>query len=204
VVENRRVDGLGEERSVRVVPHDPSWPASFEAARGDLAAVVPEALAIEHVGSTSVPGLASKPTVDVLLVVDDLAVVLGRLAELAAIGFEHRPDSFSPERRHLFFRRMVGGERTHHLHVLASSSPEPDDYRLFRDYLRANPDAAARYEAAKLALADRFARYRASYVQAKEPIVEELLVVARAWRNKAGPAGAAAADTGQGNRRSTT
>jgi len=198
------VDGLGEERSVRVVPYDPSWPAWFETARGDITAVVPEALTIEHVGSTSVPGLASKPTVDVLLVVDDLAVILDRLAELAAIGFEHRPGSFAPERQHLFFRRLVGGDRTHHLHVLASDSPEPDDYRLFRDYLRANPDAAARYEAAKLALADRFARDRASYVQAKEPIVEELLVVARAWRNKAGPAGAAAADTGQGNRRSTT
>ena len=186
VVENRRVDGLGEERSVRVVPYDPSWPASFEAARSDLDAVVPEALTIEHVGSTSVPGLASKPTVDVLLVVDDLAVVLDRIAELAAIGFEYRPGAFAPERRHLFFRRIVGGERTHHLHVLASDSPEPDDYRLFRDYLRANPDAAARYEAAKLDLADRFAQDRASYVQAKEPIVEELLIAARAWSDEAG------------------
>src|SRR5690606_34963387 len=149
VVENRRVDGLGEARSVRVVPYDPSWPASFEAARSDLAAIVPEALGIEHVGSTSVPGLASKPTVDVLLVVDDLDVVLDRVAELAAIGFEYRPGSFAAERRHLFLRRMVGGERTHHLHVLPSDSPEPDEYRLFRDYLRANPDTAARYEAAK-------------------------------------------------------
>ena len=180
------MDGLGEERSVRVVPYDPSWPAWFETARGDITAVVPEALTIEHVGSTSVPGLASKPTVDVLLVVDDLAVILDRLAELAAIGFEHRPGSFAPERRHLFFRRMVGGERTHHLHVLASDSAEPDDYRLFRDYLRANPAAAARYEAAKLDLADRFARDRASYVQAKELIVEELLVTARIWRDEAG------------------
>jgi len=180
------VDGLGSERSVRLVPYDPSWPASFEAARGDLATVVPEALSIEHVGSTSVPGLASKPTADVLLVVDDLAVILDRIAELAAVGFEHRPGSFAPERHHLFFRRMVGGERTHHLHVLASDSPEPDDYWLFRDYLRANPDAAARYEAARVALADRFARDRASYVQAKEPIVEELLIAARTWRKEVG------------------
>ena len=180
------MDGLGEERSVRVVPYDPSWPTSFEAARGDLAAVVPEALTIEHVGSTSVPGLVSKPTVDVLLVADDLAVILDRLAELAAIGFEYRPGSFAPERHHLFFRRMVGGERTHHLHVLTSTSPEPDDYRLFRDYLQANPDAAERYEAAKFDLADRFARDRASYVQAKELIVEELRVTARIWRDEAG------------------
>lgn len=185
MVENRRVDGPGGERSVRVVPYDPTWPASFEAARNDLDTVVPEALSIEHVGSTSVPGLASKPTVDVLLVVDDLAVVLDRIRELGAIGFEHRPGSFEPERRHLFFRRTAGDERTHHLHVLPSTSPEPDDYRLFRDYLRANPDAATRYQAAKLDLADRFARDRPSYVQAKEPIVEELLVLARTWRQEA-------------------
>lgn len=176
------MDGLGEEGLVRVVPYDPSWSASFETVRGELATVVPEALSIEHVGSTSVPGLASKPTVDVLLVVDELSAVLDRISELAGIGFEYRPGSFAPERRHLFFRRMVGGERTHHLHVLASDSPEPDAYRLFRDYLRANPDAAARYEAAKLDLADRFVYDRASYVRAKEPVVEELLVAARAWR----------------------
>ncbi len=179
------MDGLGSEGSVRLVPYDPSWPASFEAARGDLATVVLEALSIEHVGSTSVPGLASKPTVDVLLVVDEFALVLNRTSELAAIGFEYRPGSFAPERRHLFFRRIVGGDRTHHLHVLPSDSPEPDDYRLFRDYLRANPDAAERYEAAKLDLSDRFARDRTSYVQAKEPIVEELLVTARTWRDEA-------------------
>lgn len=168
---------------MRVVPYDPSWPGSFEAARRDLALVVPEALSIEHVGSTSVPGLVSKPTVDVLLVVDDLALVLDRLTELAAIGFEHRPGAFAVERRHLFFRRMVGGERTHHLHVLASSSTEPDDYRLFRNHLRADPHAAERYAATKLDLAERFANDRASYVKAKEPVVEELLVTARAWRN---------------------
>lgn len=178
------MDGLGNERSVRLVPYDPRWPASFEAARGDLAAVVPEALSIEHVGSTSVPGLASKPTIDVLLVVEDLAVVLDRIAELTAIGFEHRPGSFAPERCHLFFRRTVGDERTHHLHVLPASSPEPDDYRLFRDFLRANPDAAARYETAKLDLATRFAQDRTSYVEAKEPIVEELLITARAWSDE--------------------
>ena len=62
---------------------------------------------------------------------------------------------------------------------------EPDEYRLFRDYLRANPDAAARYQAAKLDLADRLAQNRPSYVQAKEPIVEKLLVAARRWRDEA-------------------
>lgn len=173
-----------DSRSVRVVPYDPSWPAAFESVRSELADVVPEALSIDHVGSTSVPGLAAKPTVDVLLVVDDLAVVLARLDELAGIGFEHRPGSFAPGRRHLFYRRVVDGEPTHHLHVLPETSPEPDEYRLFRDFLRADPEAAARYAAAKLDLADRFGDERARYVHAKEPVVEELLANARSWRKR--------------------
>ena len=59
MVEKRTVDGLGEERSVRVVRYDPSWPASFETVRGDLAAVVPGALTTEHVGVRGLPTHAS-------------------------------------------------------------------------------------------------------------------------------------------------
>lgn len=169
----------GRERSVRVVAYDPAWPGLFEIARRRLATVVPEALSIEHVGSTSVPGLAAKPTVDVLMVVPTLDVALAHIEDLASIGFEFRPGSFPPERHHLFFRRMAGTERTHHLHVLPVTSPEPDDYRRFRDLLRANPDTAAQYEKAKRDLAERFSQDRTSYVRAKETIVEALLVTAR-------------------------
>lgn len=121
---------------------------------------------------------------DVLLVVAVLDVALDRVDALAAVGFEHRANAFAAEREHLFFWRMAGGERTHHLHVLTERSSEPDDYRLFRDFLRANPDEAALYQGAKIDLADRFARDRTSYVAAKEPIVAELLVRARDWRGR--------------------
>jgi len=183
--ETHMVEKPSRVRTVRVVPYDPGWPESFEVARRELSGVVPDAVSIEHVGSTSVPGLVSKPTVDILLVVRDLSLVLDRVAELGTIGFEYRPGSFSPERQHLFFRRIVAGERTHHLHVLPVASPEPGEYRLFRDFLRANPDAAARYATAKLNLADRFARDRTSYVEAKESVVEDLLVAARTWMDEA-------------------
>ncbi len=181
------VDDLAETRTVRVVPYDSSWRDSFDGARSALATAVPEAISIEHVGSTSVPGLAAKPTVDILLVVDDLAVVLDRLEVLRRLGFEHRPGAFAAERQHLFFRRVVAGERTHHLHVLLDTSPEPDDYRLFRDFLRVTPEAAASYAAAKLDLATRFADDRQSYVAAKEPVVQDLLEAARRWRAKDRP-----------------
>jgi len=144
---------------------------------------VPEASCIEHVGSTSVPGLAAKPTVDVLMVVNNLEVMLERREALEALGFEHRPDSFAPEREHLFFRRVVGSERTHHLHVLTATSTEPEDYRLFSDFLRANAPEAALYQAAKIDLADRYATERSRYVAAKEPLVEEILERARCWRS---------------------
>jgi len=137
--------GLNPPRAVIVVPHDVAWPAAFTKVQRRLSKAVPGALSIEHVGSTSVPGLAAKPTIDILMVVQELASALDRLDALTELGFEHRPGAFATERRHLFLRRVVNGERTHHLHVLESTSHEPDEYRLFRDYLTANPDQALRY-----------------------------------------------------------
>lgn len=176
--------GFKRQRSVVVVPYDAAWPSMFAAARDQLAQVVPEAISIEHIGSTSVPGLSSKPTVDVLMVVDDIDIVLHHVEDLAAISFEHRPGAFAPERRHLFFRRMDGAERSHHLHVVEARSHEPDDYRVFRDWLRANPEAAVQYEAIKLELAERFADQRDRYVASKEPLVEALLIKARSWQTR--------------------
>jgi GrpB-like predicted nucleotidyltransferase (UPF0157 family) len=156
----------------------------FDVERGLLAAVLPQAHAIEHVGSTSVPGLAAKPTIDILVVVDEIGGVLDRRSALAELGYEYRPGSFADDNEHLFFRKVSGGRRTHHLHVLASSSPKPESYRLFRDYLIMNGDAAHRYEQAKRDLALRYANERGRYVTEKADVVSELLSEALRWRSR--------------------
>ena len=158
--------GARPDVRVEVVPARDDWPARFEHERTALAAAVGDAaLSIEHVGSTAVPGLAAKPTIDILLVVRATEAFLERLGEVEALGYDHRGDNaVVGSATHLFLRKVVDGTRTHHLHVLTSGAPEIDDYRRFRDALRADPALAAEYEQLKLALAARHASDRMGYV----------------------------------------
>jgi GrpB-like predicted nucleotidyltransferase (UPF0157 family) len=164
------------------VAYDPAWPERFRTEQAQLAVALPHAPAIDHVGSTSGPGLSAKPTIDVLAVVSDVDDVLKDHAALERLGYEYRPGSFADDGDHLFFRKVSGGKRTHHLHVLAASSPRPDDYLLFRGFLGASDDAAPRYEQAKQSLAEKYATERGRYVAEKSQIVDQLMSEARAWR----------------------
>lgn len=170
------------EPVVQVVDADPTWPARFAEARDQLRECLgPAALEIHHIGSTSVPGLAAKPTIDVLVVVADTTDVLDQLDRLSEAGFEHRPDAWPDPSRHLFLRRVVHGRRTHHVHVVPTDSHEIDDYLTLRDYLRCHPDEAAAYQQHKLELVAETGGERDAYVDRKEHYVEPLLVRARAW-----------------------
>ena len=169
--------------TVEVVPYDQVWPARFEAERALLLAAVPDLfLSVEHIGSTAVPGLLAKPTIDILAVSDDLDAVLQRVDALAEAGYDHRPGSFPEDDRHLFLRKVRDGKRLCHLHVVHASSPEIDEYRLFRDFLRADPDAARRYADLKLGLVARYANRRQAYVDAKQREVDVFMAEARRWR----------------------
>src|SRR4051812_21455376 len=127
-------------RTVEVASYCEAWPDQFLVERALLAQAMPGALAIEHIGSTSVPGLSAKPTIDILMVVDDVSRVHTNHAGAEQLGYQYRPNSFPDDGDHLFFRKVSNGVRTHHLHILAASSPRVAEYRLFRDYLRANRD----------------------------------------------------------------
>lgn len=166
-------------RRVDVVDYDPRWISEFEWARDTIAAAMPTARSIEHIGSTSVPGLRAKPIVDVLAVVDDLDVLDAALEPLADAGFVLRPDAFPDRPDHQFLRRMVDDVRTHHLHVLRSGSTEIEDYRAFRDLLTHDAEARHRYEALKVKLAARHRHDILAYIDGKHALVEELLVEAR-------------------------
>lgn len=176
--------GEAKVKTVEVVDYDPTWPEKFHAARALLARVLPDALAIEHFGSTSVPGLCAKPTIDVLVVVADVRAVLepNRREALVRLGYEYRPGSFPEDDHHAFFRKVMGGKRLEHVHVLAANSPRIEQYRQFREYLVANSSAAQRYAQAKRALYARYANERGRYIAEKAGIVAELSAEAERWR----------------------
>jgi GrpB-like predicted nucleotidyltransferase (UPF0157 family) len=161
-----------------VVPYDPTWPHQFEAARAELlAAIGPVVVRLEHIGSTSVPGLAAKPVIDMLASARSLQDGRAAQAALAELGYALVATGM-PER--LLYRRRAGpGVATHHLHVVAEDSWATRNERLLRDYLRGHPAQARRYGELKWRLARELGGGEA-YTRAKTELIQELVDAARA------------------------
>lgn len=165
-------EALGLESGVvRVVPYDDRWPVLFadEAVRILAACALP--LRLEHVGSTSVPGLDAKPVLDILAGHPAEVSPLDYVPLLGRAGYEHRGDAGIPD--HQFFRR--GQPRAYHIHLVVADGSLWRDYIGFRDLLRADPDVAHRYARLKLDLAARFPRDRAAYIEGKSSFVRALI-----------------------------
>jgi GrpB-like predicted nucleotidyltransferase (UPF0157 family) len=170
--------------AIVVVDYQPSWPAMFDAERDRIEAALGRlVLTVEHVGSTAVPGLAAKPIIDLLLGVANLAEVLPQGAgPLRALGYRYVPEyePWLPDER--FFRKGPPGPWTHHLHVMEPANPRWRDRLLFRDYLRAHPDAAVAYGRLKRDLAAAFGDDIAGYRSAKDAFVAAIMAKARGER----------------------
>jgi len=160
-----------------VVDYDPHWPAVFAGLRASVALALDGlAVAIEHVGSTSVRGLAAKPIIDIDVVVPSAADVPDAISRLAAVGYTHRGD-LGIAGREAFFAPQ--GAPAHHLYVCAADSEELARHRLFRDYLLGHPDVAGAYAALKKSLAIIHRDDRAAYNDAKTDFVTSVLRQAR-------------------------
>ena len=136
-----------------IAPYDPTWPSSFEAEAERIRHTFgSQALRVEHVGSTAVPGLAAKPVIDIQISVASLEPRELYHTWLHNLGYTHFSlgtfDLVYP-----FFKRPVGWPSTHHVHLCAAASVQERDHLAFRDYLRSNPTAAAEYAALKRTLA---------------------------------------------------
>ena len=165
---------------IELVEYDPSWPGLFahEAFRIE-SALGGRALQIEHVGSTSVPGLAAKPNIDILLVVADAADEDDYAVALSAAGYVLRvsePDWYQ-------HRMLKGQDPIVNLHVFSQGCPEIDRMLLFRDWIRSNEADRALYERTKRELAEREWKYIQNYADAKGAVVEEIVGRALAYRH---------------------
>ncbi|HET8646964.1 MAG TPA: GrpB family protein [Vicinamibacteria bacterium] len=156
-------------RTIVVVDHDPHWVETFERVRARVwPAVRGVASSVEHVGSTSVPGLAAKPIVDVAVVVPNASDVPLAIERLATIGYVHRGD-LGIEGREAF--ENPAGFPAHHLYVCPVGSAPLANFRALRDHLRTHPEAAAEYAALKRRLAAAFPHDVASYVAGKSDFI---------------------------------
>jgi GrpB-like predicted nucleotidyltransferase (UPF0157 family) len=171
------------EQTLEVVPYDPRWPAAFEAEAERLRAVLGTlALRVDHNGSTSVPGLAAKPVIDIQISVATLVPMDAYREPLQSLGYVHVPhadDGFCP-----FFHRPRTWPHSHHVHVVKAGDAEERRTLGFRDYLRAHPEAAAEYAQLKRTLAPQFSAgtfgARQAYADAKTEFIE--LVIAAAFQ----------------------
>ena len=159
---------------VIVMPYDAAWKEAFarikrelEEALGDLA------VGIEHVGSTSVEGLSAKPCIDIDVVIRDYGVFDAVLARLASIGYLHEGDLGIKDREAFAYEDKPHLYK-HHLYVCPQYSEELRRHLTFRDYLRANPSAAAQYGRTKEEAARLFPNDIDRYIAYKSPCIEEL------------------------------
>ncbi len=174
-----------EQRHVELVPHNPDWShqADEEAQRimSDLTFPI---VGIYHIGSTSVAGIKAKPILDLVMEVENLEDVIQAIPEFEAIGYINKGEYGIPGRQ--FFTRDTNKNRTHHLHVFQIGHPDIERHTVFRDFLRANPDAAREYEKLKEKLAKRFPKQSGNYTAAKSNFILSMDEVARYWLEQNG------------------
>ncbi len=165
---------------------DPEWAEQFLRERARIvAALGARALAVEHVGSTSVPGLAAKPVIDVVLVVADSADEDAYVPDLVAAGYVLR----LRERGWYEHRLLNGLDPAVNLHVFTLGAEEVERMLAFRDLLRRDPSALLQYERTKRELAAQAWQHTQDYADAKSAVVEELLARALAERSRPTPLG---------------
>lgn len=179
---------------IAIVPSRPSWPDDFadqeRRLRSALGAI---ALRVDHIGSTSVPGLAAKDIIDIQLTVVALVPALDEA--LARAGFERLPhitqDHVPPgaiedprQWAKWFYKPRQG--RAVNLHVRVAGCANQRYALLFRDYLRANAAAAAAYQQVKLALAQHHADDVDAYYAVKDPVCDVIMAAAEPWAAQTG------------------
>ncbi|GMV26619.1 MAG: hypothetical protein AMXMBFR58_26500 [Phycisphaerae bacterium] len=158
-----------------LVPHDPRWLVdAADECRRIAEACGPVVLRVEHIGSTSVPGLIAKPVLDLMPVVRDFEEAFLCVAPMRGLGYWYAGE-FGIPGRHLFVK---GSPRTHHAHMLVDGSREARRHLAVRDVLRTDPLMRARYAALKQELAQRFGSNREGYADAKASLMREIFDIA--------------------------
>ena len=163
---------------VRLAPYDPSWSVLFSQEQECLLSLFPQMRAVEHIGSTAVPGMAAKPIIDILAGVPSMATAEALFEPILASGYTTSREFNASLTDRRWFMRSAHGRRTHHLHVVVHLGPVWAERLRFRDLLRQDTRLAQSYLQLKSELAVRFRQDREAYTHAKAEFVAAALAVA--------------------------
>lgn len=159
---------------IYMVPHDPQWRQEFENEAEQIAeALGNNVVAVHHMGSTAIPNIYAKPVIDILLVVQDHAVLDAKQDAMEALGYEAFGEFGIPTRRY-FRRDNALGDRTHQVHAFEAGSPQIARHLAFRDYMVAHPEAAQEYSDLKQKLAAEHPNDIEAYMDGKDAFIQEI------------------------------
>lgn len=164
------------KRIIEVVPYQSEWPEQFEHEKAKLQEVFGKlASKIEHIGSTSIPGLAAKPIIDMVIEVNELAGVDELTDQLAAIGYRAKGENGIVGRRYF---QKGGDQRTHHMHVFEAANPHLRNHILFKRYLIENEAVALEYGELKKRAAFKCNHDSSLYMALKDEFIKKHLAIA--------------------------
>lgn len=165
--------------TVKLSRHSRSWPQGYRLEASRLHKRLGSSrYTLEHIGSTAVPGLDAKPIIDMAMKIPSLKQLTLWIRRFEKAGYTYKGEYGLPG-RHFFVR---GDPVRFHLHLVATGSRHWERWLLFRDYLRAHPDEARRYNSLKKALARKYADNRDAYTRSKTPLVNRMLKQAEKWQ----------------------
>jgi GrpB-like predicted nucleotidyltransferase (UPF0157 family) len=164
-------------REIIISDYDPIWVALFEIEKSRLeTSLASYAPAIEHIGSTSVPGLAAKPVIDIMVGIANEEDLDALIIPVETLDFEYvkQYEDVMPYRR--YFRRDTGGIRSHHIHAVVSTHEFWTTHLAFRNHLRSNSADTSAYEALKRRLAVEYRFDPKGYTDAKAEFIQKIIV----------------------------
>ena len=171
------------QRSYTIVPYDPNWSKEFEKIRDAITPIFGNiAERIEHIGSTSIPGMAGKPTIDVLVVVKDIFDVDALDPKMADLGYASLGEYVAPGGR--LFTLEKDGDRLVNIHCFLLDHPKTKRFLSLRDYLRTHPEESKAYTRLKTDLFERYPTDYGAYRKEKDMYVKELDARAEKWSNE--------------------
>ena len=174
-----------KRKMITIAEYNPEWPRIFrDLASGIRSAIGPAALRIDHIGSTSIPGLAAKPIIDIQISVTSFEPMDPYRRPLEESGFEYR--NKNPELTKRYFKEPQGVTERTHIHVRRAGSFSEQYSLLFRDYMRCHAAAASEYAGLKLKLAEQHRDDRNAYTEAKDAFLWDIIRRADRWAQDTG------------------
>ena len=163
--------------SVIVEDYNPQWPQMYEQEKACIQDAIGEYLIdIQHVGSTSIPGLSAKPIIDIMAVIRNISLVEQCVQPLEALDYLYQGELGIPGRH--YFRKPIDishTDRTFHLHMVEKGHDQWAMYQLFREYMLLHPESVREYDTLKRELATKHGSDRAVYTNAKAPFIESII-----------------------------